>query len=163
MYSSKSSYVSWKATTSLRRKCHLFLSRNLFNLILILLFHRTFNMPILLFVYLILYVPSTICQLCGNGSSWVEPVLSLDQCVLLKDTTQWRWWSSNPWSLRLESSSLPLSHCAPPFCCYNAKDRPCQMPDTAYIVYKVSKPAPGPEVITSFGAQLNWAWNLCCS
>ena len=25
----------------------------------------------------------------------------------------------------------------------------------AYIVYKVSKPAPGPEVITSFGAQLN--------
>ena len=57
---------------------HLFLSRNLFNLNLILFFHRTFNMPILLFVYLILYVPSTICQLCGNGSSWVEPVLSLD-------------------------------------------------------------------------------------
>ena len=27
------------------------------------------------------------------------------------------------------------------------------MPDRAYIVYKVSKPAPGPEVITSFGAQ----------
>ena len=30
-----------------------------------------------------------------------------------------------------------------------------QMPDRAYIVYKVSKPAPGPEVIISFGAQLN--------
>ena len=27
------------------------------------------------------------------------------------------------------------------------------MPDRAYIVFKVSKPAPGPEVITSFGAQ----------
>ena len=25
---------------------------------------------------LILYVPSTIFQLCGDGSSWVEPVLS---------------------------------------------------------------------------------------
>ena len=35
---------------------------------------------------------------------------------------------------------------------YNAKDSPCQMPERAfmYIVYKVSKPAPGPEVITSF-------------
>ena len=28
-------------------------------------------------------------------------------------------------------------------------------PERAYIVYKVSKPAPGPEVITSFSAQLN--------
>ena len=27
---------------------------------------------------LILYVPSTIFQLCRDGSSWVEPVLSLD-------------------------------------------------------------------------------------
>ena len=26
------------------------------------------------------------------------------------------------------------------------------MPERAYIIYKVSKPAPGPEVITSFGA-----------
>ena len=36
MYSSKSSFAafpgSWKTTTSLRRKCHLYLSRNLFNL-----------------------------------------------------------------------------------------------------------------------------------
>ena len=29
-----------------------------------------------LFVCLILYVPSTIFQLCRDGSSWVEPVLS---------------------------------------------------------------------------------------
>ena len=36
---------------------------------------------------LILYVPSTIFQLCQDGSSWVEPVLSKDKCVLLKDTT----------------------------------------------------------------------------
>ena len=34
---------------------------------------------------LILYVPSTICQLNRDGSSWVEPVLSWDKCVLLKD------------------------------------------------------------------------------
>ena len=34
---------------------------------------------------LILYVPSTIFQLNGDGSSWVEPVLSWDICVLLKD------------------------------------------------------------------------------
>ena len=34
---------------------------------------------------LILYVPSTIFQLYRDGSSWVEPVLSWDKCVLLKD------------------------------------------------------------------------------
>ena len=33
----------------------------------------------------ILYVPSAIFQLNRDGSSWVEPVLSLDKCVLLKD------------------------------------------------------------------------------
>ena len=32
---------------------------------------------------------------------------------LLNDTTQWRWWGSNPQPLGLESSTLPLSHCAP--------------------------------------------------
>ena len=34
---------------------------------------------------LILYVPSSIFQLNRDGSSWVEPVLSYDKCVLLKD------------------------------------------------------------------------------
>ena len=34
---------------------------------------------------LILHVPSTIFQLNRDGSSWVEPVLSWDKCVLLKD------------------------------------------------------------------------------
>ena len=34
---------------------------------------------------LILYVPSTIFQLNRDGSSWVEPVLRKDKCVLLKD------------------------------------------------------------------------------
>ena len=34
---------------------------------------------------LILYIPSTIFQLYRDGSSWVEPVLSYDKCVLLKD------------------------------------------------------------------------------
>ena len=32
---------------------------------------------------------------------------------LLKDTTQWRRWGSNPLTLGLESSTLLLSHCAP--------------------------------------------------
>ena len=35
---------------------------------------------------LIPYVP--VNNLSGDGSSWVEPVLSKDKCVLLKDTTQ---------------------------------------------------------------------------
>ena len=40
----------------------------------------------MLFLFdLILYVPSTIFQLYRDGSSWVEPVLSLDKCVSLKD------------------------------------------------------------------------------
>ena len=62
---------------------------------------------------LILYVPVNTFQLCRDGSSWVEPVLSKDKCVLLKGTTQWRRWGSNPRPLGLESSTLPLSHCAP--------------------------------------------------
>ena len=43
---------------------------------------------VFLFVFLfdlILYVPSTFFQLNRDGSSWVEPVLSYDECVLLKD------------------------------------------------------------------------------
>ena len=34
---------------------------------------------------LILNVPSAIFQLNRGGSSWIEPVLSWDKCVLLKD------------------------------------------------------------------------------
>ena len=34
---------------------------------------------------LILYAPSTIFQFNRDGSFWVEPVLSWDKCVLLKD------------------------------------------------------------------------------
>ena len=48
---------------------------------------------------LILYVPSTIFQLYRDGSSWVEPVLSYDKCVLLKDHN-----AVTP--VRLESSTL---------------------------------------------------------
>ena len=36
-----------------------------------------------------------------------------DLYVLLRNTTQWRRWGSNPLPLSLESSTLPLSHCAP--------------------------------------------------
>ena len=42
-------------------------------------------LTILFFFYLILYVPSTIFQLYRDRSSWVEPVLSYDKFVLLKD------------------------------------------------------------------------------
>ena len=56
---------------------------------------------------------STIFQLCWGGSSLVEPVLNKDKCVLLKDTTQWHQWGSNPQPLCFESSTLPLSKCAP--------------------------------------------------
>ena len=52
-------------------------------------FHSSTLKKILVLVYflfdLILYVPSTIFQLYRDGSSWVESVLSLDKCVLLKD------------------------------------------------------------------------------
>ena len=43
-----------------------------------------FSLTVCLFV-LILNVPSTIFQLYRDGSSLVEPVLSWDKCVLLKD------------------------------------------------------------------------------
>ena len=42
---------------------------------------------------------------------WTRTKLGL--MFLLKNTTQWRWWGSNPWPLGLESSTLPLSHCTP--------------------------------------------------
>ena len=42
---------------------------------------------------------------------WTSTKLGL--MFLLKDITQWRRWGSNPRSFGLESSSLPLSHCAP--------------------------------------------------
>ena len=35
-------------------------------------------------------------QLCWDGSSWVEPVLSKEKCVLLKDMTQLRLRPANP-------------------------------------------------------------------
>ena len=50
---------------------------------------------------LILYIQSTLFQLCRDGSSWVEPELSKDKRVLLKDTTQWQQWGSNPRRLGL--------------------------------------------------------------
>ena len=54
------------------------------------------NCGILILFDLILYIPSTIFQLNRDESSWVEPVLSYDKCVLLKDhnaVTPARHWS----------------------------------------------------------------------
>ena len=42
---------------------------------------------------------------------WTSTKLGL--MFLLKDTRQWRRWGSNPRPFGLESSALPLSHCAP--------------------------------------------------
>ena len=52
---------------------------------------------------------STIFQFCQDTSSLVAKI----NVVLLKDTTQWCQWGSNPQPFNLESSTLPLSHCAP--------------------------------------------------
>ena len=60
---------------------------------------------------LILYVPSTIFQLNRDGSSWVEPVLSLDKCVLLKDhnaVTPVRFQPAAPQSQIKHSTTEPL-------------------------------------------------------
>ena len=57
---------------------------------------------------------STIFSICRDGLPGpVEPLLSKYRGVLLKDTTHWRRWGLNPRPLGLESSTLPLHHCAP--------------------------------------------------
>ena len=47
-----------------------------------------------------------------------------------RTTTQWRLWGSNPWPLGLESSTLPLSHCAPTGTLAKSAD-PDEMPHNA--------------------------------
>ena len=61
---------------------------------------------------------------------WTSTKLGL--MFLLKDTKQWHRWGSNPRPLGLESSTLPLSHCAP------------------VGSFSGSLPEPGPEVIKLF-------------
>ena len=73
----------------------------------------TFNKWCCLLLWASFTSQSTIFQLCRDRSSWVEPELSRDKCILLKYTTQWHWWGSKRRPLTLESSTLPLSHCAP--------------------------------------------------
>ena len=62
---------------------------------------------------MILYVPSTILQVNKDGSSWVEPVLTYDKCVLLKDHNPVTPVRLEPAALGLESNTPPLSHFAP--------------------------------------------------
>ena len=60
---------------------------------------------------LILYIPSTIFQLNRDRSSWVEPVLSYDKCVLLRDhnaMTMVRLKPEAPQSQVKHSTSEPL-------------------------------------------------------
>ena len=67
------------------------------------IFHRSSKAFFCLFD-LIPYVPVNNFSVMSDGSSWVEPVLSKDQCVLLKNTTQWRQWVSNQQPFSLESA-----------------------------------------------------------
>ena len=68
--------------------------------------------PLLAIISRYLPLAWQICLFAGILPTLVEPVLSKDKCILLKDTTQWRQWDSNLQPLGLESSTLPLSHCA---------------------------------------------------
>ena len=67
-----------------------------------------------LYFDLILYVPvSNFSVMSGRVFlGWTSTKLSKDKCVMIKDTTQWHIWGlMRPRSL--ETSNLPLSHCAP--------------------------------------------------
>ena len=57
----------------------------LLGLICVKLVCKRYEQMIVCLFDLILYVPSTIFHLYRDESSWVEPVLSLNKCVLLKD------------------------------------------------------------------------------
>ena len=57
---------------------------------------------------LIHYIPSTIFQLNRDGSSWVEPVLSKDKCVLLKVHNAVRLEPAAPRSRVKHSTTEPL-------------------------------------------------------
>ena len=62
---------------------------------------------------LILYVQSTIFQVNTDGSSWVEPVLSYDKCVLLKDHNAVTPVRLEPAAPRSRVKHSTMSHCAP--------------------------------------------------
>ena len=70
--------------------------------------HISTQGPILCYFYLILNI-SSIKGWFFLG--WTSTKLGL--MFLLKHTTQWCWWCSNPRLLGLESSTLTLSHYAP--------------------------------------------------
>ena len=52
---------------------------------LIRVFPVSYSDKLFVLFYLILYLPVNNFQLSWEGSSWVEPELSKDKCVLLKD------------------------------------------------------------------------------
>ena len=73
-----------------------------------------------LFVCLIWFLTSqsTSFQLCRDGSSCVEPVVSKYWCVFVKHITQWRRWGYTRELLGIESSIVRQSHCAPSMKCF---------------------------------------------
>ena len=64
-----------------------------------------YNAFVLFLFDLFLNVPSTIFQLNRDGSSWVEPVLSWDKCVLPKDHN-----AVTPLRLELAASQSRVKH-----------------------------------------------------
>ena len=84
-------------------------------------FLRTDQLSALFFLLFFFTSQTTVFQLFRDGSSLDEPVRNMHKCVLLKDTTQWRRWDSNPRPLGLESSTIPMSHCALYYGRYDAK------------------------------------------
>ena len=69
---------------------------------------------------------STIFQLCGDGSSWVELELSKDKCSRTQhnDSGEAGTWGSSVRS----PSTLPLSHCDP-----------CRKPATLFKLYYTNR------------------------
>ena len=82
---------------------------------------------------------------------WTSTKLGL--MFLLKDTTQWRLWGSNPRPFGLESSALPLSHCAP----YRVEETQSTNNQMTWkgsplfpseVIEKVTRGPEGPEALT---------------
>ena len=72
---------------------------------------------------LILYVPSTIFQLNRDRSSWVEPVLSWDKCVLLTDHN-----AVKPMRLEPTAPRSPVKH---------STTEPLRSPNNAIIIESI--------------------------
>ena len=76
---------------------------------------HTFSFEVCLFVWFDSLRPINNLSVIKGRVFLGRTSTKLGLMFLLKDTTQWRRWGSNPRPFGLESSTLPLSHCAPFF------------------------------------------------